>query len=91
MGIKETLMAPLFKLCGFGTCKDVGGNCYDYVEGQLSEGKEKRVRKHLKICGKCLRFMASYLAVRALGKTIHPETLTSEQKAKILEALNLKS
>ncbi len=91
MAIKETLMHAMLSLCGFGTCEQMGHDCYAQAEGTLPASKQRRMKRHLKICAKCLRFVTSYLAVKALGATMHPERMTAEQKAKILSALNLKA
>lgn len=91
MGIKDRIMHALLRVCGFGSCAEVQCGCYEYTEGTLDGRKHKRVKKHLKVCKLCLRFVASYLAVRALGKTLHPESFSDEQKQKILEGLNLKA
>ena len=87
MGIK--LMQSLLSLFGFGSCVEIKETCYEYSEGNLGGRQRKRVKRHLKICPQCLRFVISYAAVRAMGKTILPEKLTEEQKAKLLKGLNL--
>ncbi len=87
MGTK--LMHSLFRLFGFGSCVEIKETCYEYSEGNLGGRQQQRVKRHLKICPQCLRFVISYAAVRAMGKTLHPEKLTEKQKAKLLEGLNL--
>ncbi len=88
MGTK--LIHSFMKLMGFGSCVQVVEECYDYSEGTLKSGKKRRIKRHLKICPPCVRFVATYRAVQLLGKTIKPEKLSEEQKQQLLEGLNLK-
>lgn len=87
MGTK--LMHSLLKIMGFGSCIQVVEECYEYSDGSLKDGKRRRIKRHLKICPACLRFVATYRAVQLLGKTIKPEKLTDEQRQQLLAGLNL--
>ncbi len=87
MGTK--IMQTFLKLAGFGSCIEVQEVSYEYSEGIVIGRRQRRIKRHLKICPHCMRFTVSYRAVRFLGRTMHPERMSEEQKQKILEGLNL--
>lgn len=86
-----SFMQMLLKACGFGSCQDVRDNMYEYANGNLFGRKLRLLKRHLKVCRKCVRFLMTYVAVKALGKKLPPEYMTDEQKELILEGLNLES
>ena len=86
MVIKRVMCFTL-RVTGFGSCKEIEELCYEYIEETVPKGAKRRVKRHLKICKPCLRFIMSYLAVRALGKTVLPTELSQQQKDKLIEGL----
>ena len=83
----EKIFCAMMRVFGLGSCDEVKELCYEYGEKNLPAGGHRRMKRHLKICKPCLRFISSYLAVRALSKTMHSEKLSPDQKNKLVEGL----
>ena len=90
MFAKTLIMKLMFRMMGIPTCEEVDQFAYDFLAGQLDAKITHQVKRHLKTCKNCQKFMVSYRKTYALAQNLPPPTLDSEFKEKMFEFLSKK-
>lgn len=55
------------------TCRQLIDFIADYLDGSLPAEQRAEFERHLRVCGPCVHYLASYQAAMKLGKAAFPD------------------
>ena len=84
MTVKTKLERILFRSLRLPTCQELEEFAYDFLEGHLDPTTNRKVERHLKLCGPCQRFIEVYRRTRALRPDEEPPPLDETFKEELL-------
>ena len=87
MSVKTRMMKWMFRMMGLPTCEEVDRFAYAFLEGELDSGTTGQVKRHLRTCKNCQRFMESYQKTRSLGQNPRTIELDPEFKERMMDFL----
>lgn len=70
-------------------CEEFCHSTYDYIDGELSQGKSLAFRKHLEVCGECAEDFEDSEYIHNLFRILRSKPdLTHPKKASILSRIH---